>query len=107
MCVERAFGILKGSRRVIMKRCEVPLRNIPDIIATCVMLHNLCIVNKEDIEEDWIMEVGNKLRRMIGEGKIGEGTELRSKRAGIAEVKRRMLTTEDVPIADEANDEEL
>ena len=52
ICVERAFGILKGRWKVIMKRCEVPLRNTPDIVATCVALHNLCIVNKEDIEED-------------------------------------------------------
>ena len=39
-----------------MKRWEMPLWNMPDIIVTCVMMHNLCIVNKEDIEEDWIVE---------------------------------------------------
>ena len=89
-----------------MKRCEVPLRNMPDIVATCIVLHNLCIVNKEDIEEEWIVEAENKLNRRIGEGEIGEGSELRGERAGIAEVKRRMLATEDAPIADEVNNEE-
>ena len=55
MCVERAFGILKGRWRVIMKRCEVSLRNLPDIVAICVVLHNLCIVTKKCIEKDWIV----------------------------------------------------
>jgi hypothetical protein len=41
MCVKRAFGILKGRWRVIMKRCEVPLRSMPDIVATGIVLHNL------------------------------------------------------------------
>ena len=106
MCVERAFGILKGRWRVIMKRCEVPLRSMPDIVATCIVLHNLCIMNKEGIEEDWIVEAENKLSRRIDEGGIREGSELRGERAGIAEVKRRMLATEDAPIADEVNDKE-
>jgi hypothetical protein len=106
MCVERAFGILKGRWRVIMKRCEVPLRSMPDIVATCIVLHNLCIVNKEGIEEDWIVEAENKLSRRIDEGGIREDSELRGERAGIAEVKRRMLATEDAPIADEVNDKE-
>ena len=89
-----------------MKQCEVPLRNMPDIVATCIVLHNLCIVNKEGIEVDWIVEAENKLSRKIGEGEIREGSELRGKRAEIAEMKRRMLATEDAPIANELNDEE-
>jgi hypothetical protein len=79
MCVERAFGILKGRWRVIIKRCEVPLRSMPDIVATCIVLQNLCIVNKEGIEEDWIMKAENKLSRRIDEGEIREGSELRAK----------------------------
>ena len=61
---------------------------MPNIVATCVVLHNLCIVNKEGIEENWIVEAENKLSRRIGEG---EGSELRDERVGIVEVKRMML----------------
>jgi len=106
MCVERAFGILKGRWRMIMKRSEIPLKNMPDIVATCIVLHNLCIVNNEGIEEDWIVEAESKLARRMIEGEIREGSELRGERAGIAEVRRRILANEDVPIADEVNDEE-
>ena len=70
MCVEMTFGILKGRWRVIIKRYKVPLRNIPNIVATCAVLHNLCMMNKKGIEEDWIVETENKLSRRIGEGEI-------------------------------------
>ena len=106
MCVERAFGILKGRWRLIMKRSEVPLRNMPDIVATCIVLHNLCIVNNEGIEDEWIVEAETKLAKRISEGEIRDGSELRGERAGLAEVKRRIIAREDAPIADEENDVE-
>ena len=59
-----------------------------------------------EINLSWISEAENKLSRRIGEGEIREGSELRGERTGIAEVKRRMLGTEDAPIANEVNDEE-
>ena len=80
---------------------------MPDIVATCVVLHKLCIVNKEDIEKYWIVEAENKLSRRIGEGLIWEDSELRGERARITEMKRRVLATEDAPIAGEWNDEEI
>ena len=30
------------------------------IIATCIVLYNLCIVSNEGIEEHWIVKVDNK-----------------------------------------------
>ena len=107
MCVKKAFRLLKGRWMVIMNRCKVCLRNMPDIVATCIVLHNLCIVNKEDIDEDWILETKNKLSRRIGEGEILEGSELRDERAEIAEMKRGILGNEDTSIQDEINDEEI
>ena len=89
-----------------MKRPEVPLRNMLDIVASCIILHNICIVNNEGIEEDWIIEAESKLARRIIEDEICEGSELRGERAGIAEVRRMILARKDVPIADEENDAE-
>lgn len=56
-----------------MKKNEVLLRNMPDIVATCIMLHNLCIVNNEGVEEEWIFEAKNKSCRRMNEGEIREG----------------------------------
>ena len=79
---------------------------MPDIVAACIVLHNICIVNNEGIEEDWIIEAKNKVSRRIIKGKVREGSELRGEIARIAEVRRRILVREDMPIADEENDEE-
>ena len=48
-----------------MKRPEVHLKNMPDIVAACIVLHNICIVNNEGIEEDWIIEAKSKLQSIL------------------------------------------
>ena len=47
LCVEIIFGILKDILRPIMKRSEVPLTNMQDIVTTWILLYNLCIVNNK------------------------------------------------------------
>ena len=37
-----------------MKQADISFRNMPNIIATCIVLHNICIVNNLKIEENWI-----------------------------------------------------
>ena len=59
-----------------MKRDEIPLKNMSDIVAACIVLHKKCIVNNEGIEEDQIIEAKSKLTRRIIEGGIREGSEL-------------------------------
>ena len=50
MAVERAFGILKGRWRMLLKRIDMPLQNIPDIITACLCLHNLCIIHGDEFD---------------------------------------------------------
>lgn len=35
-----------------MKQSEVSLKNMPNIVAICIVLHNVWIVNNEGIEDD-------------------------------------------------------
>jgi hypothetical protein len=79
---------------------------MPDIVAACIVLHNICIVNNEGIEGYWIIEAESKLARWIIEGDVRENSELRGEKTGIAEVRKKILAREDVPIADEENDVE-
>jgi hypothetical protein len=72
MCVERAFGILKGRWRLIMKRSKISLRNMPDIVATCIILYTLCTVNNKGIELEWIVEAENILPTRVFEGELQE-----------------------------------
>ena len=77
-----------------------------DLVAVCIILYNICIVNNEGIEEYWIIEVKSKLARKVSEGEVRENDELQGERAGFAEVRRNILTREDVSIADKENDAE-
>ena len=40
--VENAFGRLKGRWRCLLKRIDIHVTNVPDVVATCVTLHNIC-----------------------------------------------------------------
>ena len=44
MCVERAFGMLKGRWRILLKRIDVHLKNVYNLAATCLVLHNMYII---------------------------------------------------------------
>ena len=53
MVVENAFGRLKGRWRCLLKRNDMNLKNIPTVIAACVVLHNICEINKEQFSDEW------------------------------------------------------
>ena len=56
MCVERAFGILKGRWRIIMRRANIPLRHMADVVVTCIILHNMCTIGKDKFDIEWVEE---------------------------------------------------
>lgn len=61
MAVERAFGMLKCRFRVLLKRCDQLLENMPSIVAACLTLHNICIVHKDALDVTWMDEVVKEL----------------------------------------------
>ena len=50
MCVKRAFGILKGRWRIIMRRTDILLRHMTDVVATCIVLRNMCTIGKNKFD---------------------------------------------------------
>lgn len=48
--IERAFGLLKGRFRRL-KYLDTELENGVDIILSCCILHNICLMNHEDVSE--------------------------------------------------------
>ena len=53
MAVENAFGRLKGRWRCLLKRMDFALENVPNVVAACVILHNLCEMYGDHFQFDW------------------------------------------------------
>jgi len=52
--VERAFGRLKGRWRCLMKRLDYQLDHVTNVIAACVVLHNICELKADECQEECI-----------------------------------------------------
>ena len=63
MCVERAFGMLKGRWRILLKRIDVHLKNVPNLVAACLVLHNMCIIFCDQFwKDEWMREATDDVR---------------------------------------------
>lgn len=53
MSVENAFGRLKGRWQCLLKRMDYNVGNVPNVIAACVTLHNLCEILGDQCRDEW------------------------------------------------------
>ena len=53
MVVENSFGRLKGRWRCLLKRLDSDLENVTKIVATCVVLHNICEILGDNCLQKW------------------------------------------------------
>ena len=86
-----------------MKRSEISLKNMLDIVATCIILY---IINNEGIEEDQIIEAENILAKRVIKGELREERELQEKKVWLAEMKKKVLARNDALILNDINDVE-
>jgi NACalpha-BTF3-like transcription factor len=64
---------------------------VADIVSTCIVLHNLCIITKDKFDSIWIEEVEVELKKLVDDGTVKGGQVLRGERASIDEVKAQIL----------------
>jgi len=64
MVIKRIFGMLKGRWRILLKRVDTLLRHDPNFITTCLSLHNLCIIHKENFNMQWVEEATCEVEHM-------------------------------------------
>ena len=55
MVVENAFGRLRGRWRCLLKRMDSHISNVPNIVASCVVLHNICEIYGDHCLQEWVI----------------------------------------------------
>ena len=52
--VEHAYGRLKGKWRCLLKWLDVNVCDVPQLVAACCVLHNICEIHAEHFNEEWM-----------------------------------------------------
>jgi hypothetical protein len=63
MAMECAFGILKGRWQILLKRIDLPLYNVPDVVIACICLHNLCLIYTNGFDMRWAKQVEEEIEQ--------------------------------------------
>ena len=66
--VENGFGRLKARWRRLMKRNDMNIENIPCIVTTCCILHNMCEVHGDTFNELWMEDVDSSIQPVVTVG---------------------------------------
>lgn len=54
--VENAFGRLKARWRRLLKQNDMAVKNVPNLVTACCVLHNICEIHGEVFDSEWIQE---------------------------------------------------
>lgn len=57
--VENAYGRLKARWRRLMKRNDMHVDHIPNVIAAACILHNLCEIHGEHFNDAWLQDIND------------------------------------------------
>ncbi|MCO5574151.1 hypothetical protein L7F22_027931 [Adiantum nelumboides] len=63
MLVKQAFGMFKARWRIVLKRYDMQLQNVPKMVRTCLVLHNMCIIHANAFDDIWVQEAQEELER--------------------------------------------
>ena len=77
-----------------MKRVDVPLRMVPNIIASCIVLHNLCIISKDKFDKTRIENAEKELIKRMENGGLKGGQELQGEQVSLAQVRSRIQNSD-------------
>jgi hypothetical protein len=114
MVVERTFGILNSRWRIILKRVDMSLRHVPNLVTVCICLHNFCIIHKNKFDLDWAKE-GERLMLRESLERIGQlkkpdifmaAAEAAKEMRHLLGLEEGIVPTETLDELDDINDED-
>ena len=54
--IECAFGRLKARWQILNRRVDLKFEHLPELVYSCLLLHNFCEVNGVDIDDDHVRQ---------------------------------------------------
>ena len=57
MVVEIAFGHLKALWRRLSKQNDMFMSNVPNLVAACCVLHNVCEIHSDVFNDEWLEDI--------------------------------------------------
>ena len=71
MCVGRASDMFKGWWRILLKRMDVHLKSVPELVTVCLILHNMCIIFGDNFwKNEWMREPTDEIHNGMSIAKI-------------------------------------
>ena len=67
LTIKRAFGILKGRWRILLKYIDLPFENVCDLVTTCIYLDNLCLIHGDGFDMQWAKEAEQEMQNFQNE----------------------------------------
>ena len=62
MTVENTFGCWKGRFRRFLKKVDMKVENVTIAVAASCIIHNLCVLSKEEVLDEWLAEVDAEIQ---------------------------------------------
>ena len=73
MCIVQAFGMLKGRWKILLNKIDMHLKNVPKLVSTCLVIHNMCIVFGDDFwKTEWMQEAFEEVHYGLTHGRVSE-----------------------------------
>ena len=93
MCVERAFGMLKLRWRILLKKVDSHLKNVPDLVTTCLILHNMCLIFGDNLcKQEWLREATDDVHSGLSNARAGAtGSSGMRERMAVADLALQSL----------------
>ena len=59
--VEHAYGQLKGRWRCLLKRLDISVADVPNVVAACCVLHNVCEIHGDGFNDEWMVDTDSTI----------------------------------------------
>ena len=73
--MEHSYGKLKGRWRCLLKRLDVAIEDVPELVAACCVLHNLCEIHGDQFDEEWLHGTGDNSLESVPSSSTSTATE--------------------------------